>query len=110
MTADAPRSPVRPFLGVIVRGLMSVIDAPLRFWQKRPGLNGMAAFFLAPNMLIFGIFVLLPIGINVAYSLTGGSAFFLTNRVYVGTEQYERLLSCPDYLDPPSCVEDGFWI
>ncbi len=92
-----------------IRAVMSVIDAPLRWWQKRTGIGGMAALFLAPNMLIFGIFVLLPIAVNVAYSLTGGNAFFLPNRVYVGAEQYQRLLTCTDYLNPQSCIEDGFW-
>jgi alpha-1,4-digalacturonate transport system permease protein len=93
-----------------IRAVMAVIDAPLRWWQKVTGTTGMAAFFLAPNMLIFGIFVLLPIGINVAYSMTGGSAFFLTNRTYVGGEQYERLLTCGSYFDAMSCTEDGFWV
>jgi alpha-1,4-digalacturonate transport system permease protein len=89
---------------------MSVIDSPLRWWQKRTGIGGMAAFFLAPNMLIFGIFVLVPIAINVAYSMTGGNAFFLPNRVFVGGDQYQRLLSCENYLDAQSCIEDGFWV
>ncbi|WP_048649342.1 carbohydrate ABC transporter permease [Nitratireductor soli] len=89
--------------------LAALIDPPLRALQKATGLNGMAAFFLAPNMAIFGIFVLFPLVINFAYSMTGGSALFLSGRTYVGAEQYERLLTCENYLDKRSCVEDLFW-
>ena len=63
-------------------------------------MGGMAAFFLAPNMLIFGVFVLLPLFINFAYSMTGGSALFLPDRSFVGAEQYARLFDCSNYLDP----------
>ncbi|AXV16446.1 sugar ABC transporter permease [Neorhizobium sp. SOG26] len=92
-----------------VNALMRIVDAPLRRLQKATGISGMAAFFLAPNMLIFGIFVLLPLVINFVYSMTGGTAFFLSERSFVGGEQYARLFSCVDYLDPMSCQEDAFW-
>jgi alpha-1,4-digalacturonate transport system permease protein len=112
MTLELQRSPTKQLTAIFaapVRLLMGLIDAPLRLWQKATGLGGMAAFFLAPNMLIFGVFVLFPLAINFIYSLTGGNAFFLPNRVFVGTEQYERLLSCENYLRPATCREDGFW-
>ncbi|WP_105385505.1 carbohydrate ABC transporter permease [Neorhizobium alkalisoli] len=89
--------------------LMRIIDVPLRSLQKATGISGMAAFFLAPNMLIFGIFVLLPLVINFVYSMTGGTAFFLAERNFVGAEQYSRLFTCGSYLDPMSCQEDAFW-
>jgi alpha-1,4-digalacturonate transport system permease protein len=53
--------------------------------------------------------VLLPLVINLAYSTTSGSALFLTDRTYVGADQYAQLLSCTDYSDPASCDEDHFW-
>ncbi len=89
--------------------LMRVLDIPLRAVQKAAGIGGMAAVFLAPNMLIFGIFVLLPLVINFVYSMTGGTAFFLSEREFVGAAQYERLFQCANYLDPMSCQEDAFW-
>ncbi|WP_246251406.1 carbohydrate ABC transporter permease [Rhizobium rhizoryzae] len=88
---------------------MGLADRPLRLLQKRAGIGGMAAFFLAPNMLIFGVFVLLPIIINLIYSMTGGSALFLSERSFVGTDQYAKLFDCKSYLDPMSCQEDAFW-
>jgi alpha-1,4-digalacturonate transport system permease protein len=89
--------------------LARAIDPPLRALQKLGGTNAMAAFFLAPNMLIFGVFVLFPLLVNIVYSMTGGNALFLTNRTFVGLDQYERLFSCASYLDPRSCREDLFW-
>lgn len=92
-----------------VRLIMGLIDRPLRALQRMTGLSGMAIFFLAPNMLIFGIFVLLPLFINFVYSTTGGSALFLPERSYVGVDQYQRLFDCSNYLDPLTCQEDAFW-
>jgi alpha-1,4-digalacturonate transport system permease protein len=92
-----------------VHFIMGLADRPLRLLQKRAGIGGMAAFFLAPNMLIFGVFVLLPIIINLIYSMTGGSALFLSERSFVGTDQYAKLFDCKSYLDPMSCQEDAFW-
>jgi alpha-1,4-digalacturonate transport system permease protein len=69
----------------------------------------MAAFFLAPNMAIFAVFVLTPFVINFVYSVTSGGAFFLANRSYVGVEQYQRLFDCANYLDASTCREDLFW-
>ena len=89
--------------------LAHVLDAPLRLWQRLTGMNGMAAFFLLPNMAIFGVFVLVPLVINFAYSMTTGGALFLADRTYVGAAQYERLLDCTNYSQPSTCAEDHFW-
>lgn len=89
--------------------LAAIIDAPLKLWQRATGTAGMAAFFLAPNMLIFGVFVLAPFIINFFYSTTSGNAFFLPDRSFVGADQYRRLLECGTYLDPSTCREDLFW-
>lgn len=89
--------------------LAGLIDPPLRLWQRWTGTNGMAAFFLAPNMLIFGVFVLLPLAFNIVYSMTSGGALFLRDREFVGAAQYARLLSCESYLDLSTCAEDQFW-
>ncbi len=89
--------------------LAGLIDPPLRLWQRWTGQGGMAAFFLLPNMTIFGVFVLLPLVINFAYSMTTGPALFLSERQYVGAAQYAQLLDCRDYTDPSTCAQDQFW-
>ncbi len=93
-----------------IRGLAAVADWPLRRWQSLTGTRGMIAFFLLPNMAIFGIFVLFPLVTNFAYSMTGGINLFLPDRPFVGGAQYGRLLDCANHLDPNSCREDLFWI
>ncbi len=60
----------------------------------------MAAVFLAPNMAIFFVFVLLPLVINFAYSATGGTALFLPSAPMSAPKQYGRLLTCGNYADP----------
>lgn len=87
----------------------SLLNVPLRAWQKLTGTGGMAAFFLAPNMAIFGVFVLVPLVMNFLYSTTSGSAIFLGERNFVGADQYRRLLDCANYLNAMSCREDLFW-
>ncbi|WP_292470693.1 carbohydrate ABC transporter permease [Mesorhizobium sp.] len=89
--------------------MASIVNVPLKSWQRATGTGGMAAFFLAPNMAIFGIFVLVPLVINFFYSATSGTAYFLQDRTYVGLEQYQRLLDCGSYLDTATCREDLFW-
>ncbi len=89
--------------------LARAVDPLLRLWQRRTGTGGMAAFFLLPNLLIFGVFVLVPIVLNFVYSMTGGTEILLGQRPYVGGEQYARLLECEDYSRPVTCREDQFW-
>ncbi|MCR5857632.1 carbohydrate ABC transporter permease [Mesorhizobium sp. J428] len=106
-------APIGKALGAVVAApviwLASAVNLPLKAWQRATGTNGMAAFFLAPNMAIFAVFVLTPFVINFFYSATSGTAFFLADRAYVGAAQYERLFDCGSYLDPSTCREDLFW-
>jgi alpha-1,4-digalacturonate transport system permease protein len=65
--------------------------------------------FVLPNLLIFGIFILFPMLLNFAYAFTGGASFLPSDRPWVGTSNFERLLSCENYLEPRTCNEDLFW-
>jgi alpha-1,4-digalacturonate transport system permease protein len=93
----------------VVKPIMNIIDVPLRPLQRLGGRTGMAAFFLAPNMAVFGIFVLVPFVINFVYSMTGGPGIFLDQRNFVGAFQYQELFACGSYLEPATCRQDGFW-
>lgn len=104
-TAGTPRAA----LWVAFKFVMDLIGVPFAWLQRRLGLTGMAAAFLAPNMIVFGTFVLIPILLNIAYSTTGGTDLFLANRQFVGGEQYRTLFSCDDYLRPGTCGQDAFW-
>lgn len=95
----------RPLAGLSLR----LVDAPMALLQRVIGAGRMPYVFLLPNLIFFGLFVFLPIAINVAFSVTGGTALFPSQRPYVGAEQYAYLFDCGSYLNPNSCREDHFW-
>ncbi|MEM6460937.1 MAG: sugar ABC transporter permease [Pseudomonadota bacterium] len=92
-----------------VRILFGLLDAPFRAIQRLIGIGRMPYIFLIPNLAFFGLFVIVPLIINFAFSVTGGDELFLEDRVYVGGEQYSYLADCDNFLDPQSCREDRFW-
>ncbi len=94
---------------VPVTWIMRLVEVPFVWLHKRFGIGGLAAAFLAPNMLVFGIFVLVPLGINILYSFTTGANLFLENRSYAGLDQYHTLFDCQNYLQPLTCRQDAFW-
>jgi alpha-1,4-digalacturonate transport system permease protein len=89
--------------------LFRFIEWPMQRLQRLLGLGTMPYVFLLPNLCFFGLFVVLPLFINFAFSLTGGTNLFLDDRIFTGTEQYAFLLDCGNYADPLSCREDRFW-
>lgn len=89
--------------------IFKLLDYPLSLVQRIVGVKGMPWIFLLPNLAFFGLFVVIPLGINFAFSFTGGPELFLPDRVYTGTEQYAFLLDCETFGDPITCREDRFW-
>jgi alpha-1,4-digalacturonate transport system permease protein len=87
----------------------NLLELPMRFAQRGLGLRRMAWLFLAPNLLIFGLFTFLPIILNFFYATTGGANILLQDRPQVGAENFRTLLSCANYLDPSTCQKDLFW-
>lgn len=107
---------VSRFSGGIGRGLSRVADATISLLdvvlvplQRRIGVQRMAYFFVLPNLLIFGIFILLPMLLNIYYAFTGGTRLFPQDRPFVGAENFETIFACTSYLDPNTCREDIFW-
>jgi alpha-1,4-digalacturonate transport system permease protein len=97
-------------MGRVGGAVMRIAALPFDWVQARFGRPGVIALLVAPNLIVFSVFVVGPILINGYYSLTGGAALFLEERVFVGLEQYRRLLDCRDFADPLTCREDRFWI
>ena len=87
----------------------NLIEPPMRWAQRLLGPRRIAWIFLAPNLVIFGLFTFLPILLNLAYAVTGGENILLRDRAYVGEENFTTLLACADYLDPGTCGNDLFW-
>lgn len=44
--------------------------------------------FIAPNMLLFAVFVFIPILLAVCYAFTGGTNILLWDRPYVGLQNF----------------------
>ncbi len=99
--------------GKLFTGLINLVLAPLELLfnlvQRLVGIRGIPYLFVLPNLLIFGIFILFPMLMNFVYAFTGGTEFFPNERPYVGTDNFEQLLTCENFLDPNSCREDLFW-
>jgi alpha-1,4-digalacturonate transport system permease protein len=77
--------------------------------QRVVGIQRMGIVFVLPNLLIFGIFIILPMLLNVFFAFTGGTSILPQNREWVGTRNLETLLACEDYTRPITCRQDLFW-
>lgn len=104
-TNDAISRSFGAFYDFLVQ-VMDYIFAPIQFLF---GVRAMPYAFVLPNLLIFGIFILFPMILNFVYAFTGGGSFFPDQRPWVGTQNFERLLTCQDYTNPNTCQEDLFW-
>lgn len=104
---------IRSFFEGISKGLstfiVSATDLLFGTLQKLIGVKGMPYFFVLPNLLIFGIFILYPVILNFVYAFTGGPSFFPDQRPFVGTGNFDRLFACESILQPNTCTEDIFW-
>jgi alpha-1,4-digalacturonate transport system permease protein len=89
--------------------IINVVDFIMHPLQDRVGVRGMAYIFVLPNMLVFGIFILLPMLLNFYYAFTGGTELFPQNRPFVGVDNLNTLFTCENFFDPNSCREDLFW-
>lgn len=86
-----------------------LIDAPFAALQRAIGAGRMPYVFAAPNLLVFGVFVVAPMLLNVWYTVTGGTALMPGARPYVGAENFSELLACGNYLEVATCRQDRFW-
>ena len=110
------RSPLQAASALAGRGVeagyalvMNAVGLVFEPVQRVLGVRRMAYVFLLPNLLVFGIFILFPMALNIVYATTGGTNIYLKDRSFVGTANFERLYTCEDYRDPNTCLEDRFW-
>ena len=92
----------------IIHTIINLLDSFFLRLQRHIGIKGMAYFFVLPNLLIFGVFILGPMLLNFAYAFTGGDNLFLHDRPGVGMQNFETLFTCEDFLNPNTCNEDIF--
>jgi alpha-1,4-digalacturonate transport system permease protein len=113
VSADGTRSTeggviLKP-LSWLYRMLINLLDVVMHPLQDRIGIRGMAYVFVLPNLLIFGVFIVLPMILNFYYAFTGGTALFPADRPFVGVDNLNRLFTCENFFEPNSCREDIFW-
>jgi alpha-1,4-digalacturonate transport system permease protein len=94
--------------GPIMKLFIGIVDFVMGSLQQVVGMKGMAIIFVMPNLIIFGIFILLPMATNFVYTFTGSDKLFLEDRPYVGTANIERLFDCENFFEPNTCDEDLF--
>ena len=87
----------------------NLLEPFFRFGQKILGLQRLGWLFVAPNLIVFGLFCFLPILINLVYAVTGGGQLMPQNRPYTGAENFQILFECGSYLDLSTCRKDVFW-
>ena len=99
VTSPAPAGRLAQSRGTnpVLKLVSRIIDWPMAGLQRLIGERRMPYVFLLPNLVFFGLFVFVPIGINFVYSVTGGPALFPSERPYVGADQYAYLFDCGSY-------------
>ena len=111
-TPKAPPAALQRSLGGVGSGVLHLIlnatEQVMIPIQRRIGVQRMAYVFVLPNLLIFGVFILLPMLLNFYYAFTGGTNLFPQDRPFVGFENFQRLFTCQDFFQPNTCLEDRF--
>jgi len=88
---------------------LDIVDVPMRALQRWVGVPRIGWLFVAPNLVILGLFTFLPIVIDFAFAFTGGVQLYPSQRPYVGAGNFATLFDCTDFLDPSTCRKDLFW-
>jgi alpha-1,4-digalacturonate transport system permease protein len=115
ITTDSGRSrfslarSIKQMLSLPVLGALYALDALIGSLERLIGHKRMPYLFVLPNMLIFFIFVLLPLILNFLFAFTGGSSIVPENRAWVGLGNFERLFDCVDITNVSTCREDVFF-
>jgi len=92
-----------------VAAALRVVEVPFHAVQRAFGVGPMPWLFLAPNLVIFGVFTFLPLLINFYYAFTGGVALYPSERPFTGMENLATLFDCGNHFDPSTCRKDLFW-
>jgi alpha-1,4-digalacturonate transport system permease protein len=87
----------------------NLFEPVFRLGQRLLGTSRLGWLFVAPNLIVFGLFTFLPIVINFVYATTGGVKLMPFDRPFTGTENFGILFECRDYFDIRTCRKDVFW-
>jgi alpha-1,4-digalacturonate transport system permease protein len=96
-------------VSTIARALLDAVDVPMRALQRVLGVPRIGWMFVAPNLVILGVFTFLPIAIDFWFAFTGGVELYPAQRPFTGAQNFATLFDCENYLDPSTCNKDLFW-
>jgi alpha-1,4-digalacturonate transport system permease protein len=103
------RSTLRTLPGALLGFVLNAVEPPMRGLQRLLGVPRIAWVFVAPNLVVLGLFTFLPIVIDFLYAFTGGVQLYPSERPFTGLDNLATLFECGNYLDPSSCRKDLFW-
>jgi alpha-1,4-digalacturonate transport system permease protein len=106
---SASRNPLLAAPAAIAGAAHNLVDVPMRALQRALGVPRIGWMFVAPNLLILGLFTFLPIVINFYFAFSGGVELYPSQRPLTGLDNLETLFDCGNYLDPSTCRQDIFW-
>ena len=98
-----------PLLTRLLGLFFNLFEPLFRLGQRLLGVSRIGWLFVAPNLIVFGLFTFLPILINFIYAGTGGVKLMPLERPYTGMENFGILFECRDYFDIQTCRKDVFW-
>ena len=106
---SASRNPLLAVPAAVAGAVLNLVDVPMRALQRVLGVPRIGWMFVAPNLLILGLFTFLPIVINFYFAFSGGVELYPSQRPFTGLDNLETLFDCGNYLDPSTCRQDIFW-
>ena len=106
---SASRNPLLAAAASVAGAVLNLVDVPMRALQRALGVPRIGWMFVAPNLLILGLFTFLPIVINFYFAFSGGVELYPSQRPLTGLDNLETLFDCGNYLDPSTCRQDIFW-
>ena len=106
---SASRNPLLAATATVAGAVLNLVDVPMRALQRALGVPRIGWMFVAPNLLILGLFTFLPIVINFYFAFSGGVELYPSQRPITGLDNLETLFDCGNYLDPSTCRQDIFW-
>jgi len=96
-------------VGTIGSLLAKAVEPIFVALQRLLGIKRLPWVFLLPNLAAVVLFSLLPVFINVYYSISGSDRLYPTERPVIGLDNFEALARCQNFLDPSTCSQDLFW-
>ena len=106
---SASRNSLLAVTATVAGAVLNLVDVPMRALQRALGVPRIGWMFVAPNLLILGLFTFLPIVINFYFAFSGGVELYPSQRPLTGLDNLETLFDCGNYLDPSTCRQDIFW-